>query len=212
MQRFTLKQDGHEKRILSAKFEVRAEDGKPSRITGYAAVFNKRSVNFGSKDYPFYEIIEPGAFREVLKDDVKAVIDHRGGLATLARTKSGTLSISEDDLGLRFEFEPPDTQAGRDIMEILKRGDIDQASFAFTVKRGGDKMEENDKGEMIRTILAGGIERLYDVSVVTEPAYPDTLVQARDVEHLITQKRLSKLAAEKDARERRIRMIELQAL
>lgn len=212
MQRFTLKQDGHEKRILSAKFEVRAEDGKPSRITGYAAVFNKRSVNFGSKDYPFFEIIEPGAFREVLKDDVKAVIDHRGGLATLARTKSGTLSISEDDLGLRFEFEPPDTQAGRDILEILKRGDIDQASFAFTVKRGGDTMEENDKGEMIRTIKSGGIERLYDVSVVTEPAYPDTLVQARDVENLLVQKRLSKLAAEKEARERRIRMIELQAL
>lgn len=204
--------DGREKRVHSASFEVRADGESPKKIVGYAAIFNKRSQNFGSDDFPFFEIIEPGAFRNVLGDDVRAVIDHSGGLQTLARTKSGTLKLSEDEIGLRFELELPDTTAGRDIATILQRGDIDQASFAFQVDREGqafEDIEENGKEVTIRRIQT--VSRLYDVSPVTYPAYPDTIVQARSFEDRMNQKRFSALRAAQDARARHIRLLELES-
>jgi len=205
--------EGREKRIYKADFEIRSEEGGPSKVVGYAAMFNKRSENFGGETYPFYEIIKPGAFSSVLKDDVRALIDHSGGLQTLARTKSRTLELSEDEIGLRFEFEAPDTQAGRDIVTILKRGDIDQASFAFIVDREGqefEEKEENGKEVTIRTITQ--IKRLYDVSPVTYPAYPETIVQARSMEERINQKKICAFTADNEARARTLRLLELKQL
>ena len=205
--------DGREKRVLNAKFEVRSAEDSPSKVVGYAALFNKRSENFGNGEYPFFEVIAPGAFRDVLNDDVRAVIDHQGGLQTLARTKSGTLKLSEDELGLRFEFEAPNTQAGRDIIEILKRGDIDQASFAFTVSEEGQSFEditEDGKAVTVRTV--NKISRLYDVSPVTYPAYPDTLVQARSFEKFLHERKTTrnndKAEIESAARARHLEIIE----
>jgi len=200
-------------RHFQAKFEVRSEGEQSApKVVGYAAIFGKRSENFGTRDYPLYEIISPGAFGDVLGNDVRALIDHSGGLQTLARTKSGTLKLTEDEIGLRFEFEAPNTQAGRDIVEILKRGDIDQASFAFQVDHDGqsfDDIEENGQDITIRTISK--VTRLYDVSPVTYPAYPDTLVQARSVEHfIINQHRSHALKANQNARARYLRLKELE--
>lgn len=203
--------DGKEKRVLDAKFEIRSESDKPNKVVGYAAMFNKRSENFGWDDAPFFEVIAPGAFRNVLNDDVRAVIDHSGGLQTLARTKSGTLQIFEDDLGLRFEFEAPDTQAGRDIVTILKRGDIDQASFAFTVNPEGQEIEEREedgKTVYVRTIKE--VNRLYDVSPVTYPAYQDTMVQARSLETFLNEKRNFALEAKQLARARSLQLLKLK--
>lgn len=213
-QRITLKpEDGREKRISPASFEVREDGDKPVKVVGYAAIFNKRSVNFGSDTYPFYEIIQPGAFAGVISDDVRAVIDHSGGLQTLARTKSGTLQLTEDEIGLRFEFEAPDTTAGRDIVKILKRGDIDQSSFAFSVNKDGssfEDIEENGKEVTIRTITK--VEKLFDVSPVTYPAYPDTIVQARSMEDFLNNKKLCARKAKHEARARKIKLAELETL
>jgi len=160
-----------EKRAFNAEIEVRAEGETPT-ISGYASVFNKRSENLGG----FREVIAPGAFDGVLNDDVRALFNHDANFL-LARTASGTLRLSVDEEGLRYEFEPPNTTAGRDLVESMKRGDITQSSFAFTV--ASDSWEERDGG-MLRTI--NKVERLYDVSPVTYPAYPDASVGLRSLE------------------------------
>lgn len=168
-----------ERRFTTAKVEVRADgDGKVATVRGYAAMYDRRSENLGG----FVEIIKRGAFDEVLKDDVRALFNHDANLI-LARSKNGdgTLRVGVDDTGLWYEFTPPDTQAGRDLVVSLKRGDVDQSSFAFAVRREGQDWKDEDGGKlMVRTISK--VARLYDVSPVTYPAYPDTTVATRSLE------------------------------
>lgn len=144
-----------------------AEDGT-MRLSGYAAVFNDDSVPL-----PFIERIAPGAFRKTLTEtpDVRLLINHEG--LPLARTKNGTLRLTEDTAGLYMDADLPDTQAARDLYTLVERGDVDQMSFAFRVIR-----QKWNEGRTERTLtevsLADG-----DVSVVTYPAYPTTTVEAR---------------------------------
>lgn len=174
-----------ERRFTTGAVEIRSEgEGKPTKARGYAAMFGKRSSNLGSEDYQFFEIIDRGAFDDVLKDDVRALFNHDPNLI-LARSKggAGTLSIGADDSGLWYEFDLPDTQAGRDLAVSLKRGDVDQSSFAFSLTRDGQVWEEKTEGGKTtynRTIKK--VARLYDVSPVTYPAYPDTSVAMRSLE------------------------------
>ena len=191
-------------------FEVRAEEGKRPVIMGYAAVFNKRSNNLGYSGWDFYEIIEPGAFDAVLNDDVRALVDHQSGNMTLARTKPGTLRLNQDDIGLRFEFDVPDTTAGNDIYELVSSGAIDQASFAFRVDPEKQKFEEIEGGGDLRTIQRGGIKNLLDISLVTYPAYEETLVQARNNEPGMTERTLQLERVNKEKRARRFRFLEAQ--
>ena len=152
--------------------ELRAEEGKDNvTVTGHGAVFNQEA-NIGW----FYERVEPGAFDEALKNsDIRALINHDPNLL-LARTGSKTLEVGTDSNGLTYRFDAPDTSYGKDLVISMKRGDINQSSYAFTLKRkdedgeDGDKWEEKD-GKVIRTILPNGVKRLYDVSVVTYPAF-----------------------------------------
>jgi HK97 family phage prohead protease len=159
--------------------ELRA-DGESRRVEGYAAVFGSESENLGW----FTEEIAPGAFDDVMRDDVRALYNHDENLI-LARTRSGTLELSLDGKGLRYAFEAPNTTAGNDLLESIRRGDITQSSFGFRVKE--DKWENKDVEEngnkmtkTKRTIVK--LERLYDVSPVTFPAYPDTEVARRSME------------------------------
>lgn len=148
--------------------EARA-DGEGMRLSGYAAVFNDSSVPL-----PFKESIAPGAFRKTLSEtpDVRLLINHEG--LPLARTKNGTLKLEEDERGLRFDADLADTQEGRDIYELVKRGDVDQMSFAFRVIR--QKWNDDRSRRVLTEVsLADG-----DVSVVTYPAYPTTTVEARE--------------------------------
>jgi HK97 family phage prohead protease len=159
-----------ERRTFTVKdVEARqAEDGT-MRLRGYAAVFNDASVPL-----PFKETIAPGAFRKTLSEtpDVRLLINHEG--LPLARTKNGTLTLTEDDRGLFMDAEIADTNEGRDLYKLVERGDVDQMSFAFRVIR----QKWNDD-RSVRTLtevsLADG-----DVSVVTYPAYPTTSVEARE--------------------------------
>lgn len=174
-----------ERRFTTGAVEIRtAAEGGAKTVRGYAAVFGKRSGNLGTENYQFFEIIDRGAFDDVLKDDVRALFNHDPNLI-LARSKAGegTLKIGADDTGLWYEFTPPDTNAGRDLTESLKRGDVDQSSFAFSLVQAGQAWEEKTDGGktvVLRTIKK--VARLYDVSPVTYPAYPDATVALRSLE------------------------------
>jgi len=158
-----------ETRALPGEIEVRSDDdGKRQVITGYAAVFGSYSQDLGG----FVEIIKPGAFRQALAEDqdVRALIDHDSRLI-LGRTKSGTLRLTEDDRGLHYEIDVPDTQAGRDVVTSIRRGDISGSSFSFTV-RGVDGDSWREEGDRVIRELRS--VDLYDVSPVTYPAYKAT--------------------------------------
>lgn len=172
----------HERRILNAKVELRAAaDGKPALVVGYAAVYGSRSNTLRSSRGDFVEVIEPGFFEPALNDDVRALFNHDANLV-LARSNAGkgSLRLFSDEVGLGYEFEAPDTTAGRDLVVSIKRGDVDNSSFGFRVKDGGDSWERRD-GVLVRTLRKGGCAALVDVSPVTYPAYPETEVATRSV-------------------------------
>jgi len=153
-----------EKRIFNIenKFETR-EDGQEV-VVGYGSIFNSRSENLGG----FFEYISPSAISQetIEKSDVRALINHDPNLV-LARSTAGNLSLSVDEKGLRYEFEIPETSYGKDLAINMKNGNISQSSFAFTV--GSDVWSTDEDGYDIRTITS--IDKLYDVSPVTYPAY-----------------------------------------
>ena len=152
--------------------ELRDDDGQ-QRISGYAAVFNTLSENLGG----FREQIAPGAFDPVMGDDVRALFNHEPHLI-LGRTTADTLQLELDATGLRYRIDPPDTQYARDLVKSIERQDVTQSSFAFRV--ADDSWDEDDDGRLVRTIKQ--FKRLYDISPVTYPAYPDTTVAARSLD------------------------------
>ena len=179
--------DNIERRYTKRKVEVRnAEEGDQPKITGYGAVFESRSEDLGG----FVEIIERGAFDDVLNDDVRGLFNHDNNII-LGRSSAGTLRLDVDDIGLRYEIDPPDTQMIRDmVLTPMRRGDITQSSFGFFVEE--DDFQEDRNGIVTRTIKKVG--RLVDVSPVTFPAYPETEVALRKLSKFVD--RSSKFAAE----------------
>lgn len=164
--------------------EVRAKGDKPATILGHAALFNQKSVYMMG----FRETIEPGAFSESLTGDIRALWQHDTA-RVLGRTKAGTLRLWEDDQGLAFELNPPDTQDGRDAVTLIERGDVDQMSFGFNVAPGGDSWAEDEDGIPLRSLRAVS---LMEISPVTWAAYPQTGVGVMRsapewVQHLLTQ-------------------------
>jgi hypothetical protein len=166
-----------ERRIFeSGRIEIRkASPTSPVGVRGYAAKFNTLSENLGG----FREQIAPGAFDGVLQDDVRCFFNHDENLI-LGRTTAGTLRITADATGLMYEADLPDTQAARDLAISMERGDITQSSFAFRLAANGDSWDENEDGVIIRTITQFG--RLYDVSPVSIPAYPDATSGMRSLD------------------------------
>ncbi len=163
-----------EKRCLMAGVQLRAaKAGKgPGTVVGYAAVFSKMSQDLGY----FVEKIQRGAFAGVLGQDVRALKNHDSNYL-LGRSKSGTLRMSEDEIGLRVEIDLPDTQVGRDTAEEIGRGDMDGMSFSFAA----DVDQWDYSGEVpIRTLVK--IRDLYDVGPVAYPAYTDTSAAMRSLE------------------------------
>ncbi|MGB5689249.1 MAG: HK97 family phage prohead protease [Woeseiaceae bacterium] len=152
---------------------MRASDKSP-RIVGHAAVFDSMSENLGG----FREIIKPGAFaKAVEQDDVRALWNHNPD-HVLGRNRAGTLSLREDDTGLAVDIDAPDTQVARDLMLSIERGDVSEMSFGFRVRAGGSSWDEDENGEIIRTLTDVS---LFDVSPVTYPAYPETDAAVRDM-------------------------------
>lgn len=160
-------------------FEFRAEDGETPKIVGYGAVFGKRSENLGG----FVEVIEPGAFDAVLGNDVRALWNHNPDFI-LGRTVSGTMRLSVDETGLRYEIDADsESSLVRDlVLRPMMRGDVTQSSFGFTI--GEEDWTEVD-GVPLRTIRS--VSRLFDVSPVAYPAYPDASVALRRLEQINAQ-------------------------
>ena len=150
-----------------------AAGGKPV-VEGYAAVFNEGSQDLGG----FTEIVLPGAFKRSLKTaDVRCLMNHNEN-HVLGRIKSGTLDVREDSKGLKFRCELPDTQTARDLHKLVARGDVDQCSFGFLTV-GQNWKETKDAAGGISIVRELTDVDLFDVSVVTFPAYTGTSVDAR---------------------------------
>ena len=135
-------------------------------VRGTAVKFDQLSRNLGW----FREKFDRDAFSDVMEDDVVALFNHNID-KVLARSISGTLRYWTDDTGLQYEFEAPDNTAGRDLLVSLQRGDIRHSSFSFTI--ADERWEDDEEAGETRTVLK--VKRLYDVSPVVFPAYPQSV-------------------------------------
>ena len=162
--------------VVKEQREFRMENAEQNgnTIRGYAAVYNSDSEWMGG----FYEQIATGAFDDVMENDVRAYFNHDENLL-LGRVSSGTLRISTDKRGLFYEVDLPNTTYANDLAELMKRGDVNQSSFAFLIEK--DRWEQRD-GVTYRIIEK--VSRLLDVSPVAQPAYPDATseLKTRDLE------------------------------
>jgi uncharacterized protein len=163
----------------------RAATSNERKLEGYAAMFNTYSQDLGG----FREKIKPGAFKNALKEgqDVRFLVNHSPD-SVMGRTKNGTLSLREDDKGLKFSVSLPDTQAARDLYTTVQSGLMDQCSFSFKVRDGGDTWGQDfeiDPDDRSKKVYFAAREvsdvDLFDVSAVTYPAYTNTKVEALDV-------------------------------
>lgn len=156
--------------------EIRA-DVRGNTLRGHASVFNQQT-----RIADWFEEVDPGFFDRALRDGDDTVLqaEHQG--LPMARTKSGTLKLAKDSTGLLFEADLPDTSLARDVRVLVDRGDLASCSFGFTV--AGDEWTTRGDGSPLRTLTDCG--RLWDVSVVTFPAYEGTDVALRQLGDLPT--------------------------
>jgi hypothetical protein len=159
-----------DKDIEYRTFTLDSVDKSDGHLVGHAAVFNQLSEDLGG----FREKIDKGAFSKTISEsDIRALHNHDSNYVW-GRNKSGTLKLSEDDHGLAIDITPPDAQWARDVKASIDRGDINQMSFGFnTIK---DEWDNSTKDNVTRTLKE---VRLFDVSTVTYPAYPQTSVAVR---------------------------------
>lgn len=184
--------------------EAKPDSGSIGTLVGYAAVFNERSLDLGG----FTEIVLPGAFKESLKrgDDVRALIGHDPRLI-VGRRSAETLRIEEDAKGLRYEIDLPDTTAGRDVLESVKRRDLDGSSFGFGVLK--DDWKRLDADVYVRELIEVD---LFDVGPATYPAYTGTTAEAREVVAQLLAEGRRRVGLDGPARQRRDRIIALHRL
>jgi len=188
-----------ERRFLStgaAPVQLEERADKPALIRGYAAVFF-REDDRGTEFELWGDMVErimPGAFDSALQraDDVRALFNHDPSLI-LGRAAAQTVRLSVDGVGLRYEIDPPDTQAARDLVESIRRGDVTGSSFAFSVV---DERFVRDGDRQVREVRD---VRLFDVGPVTYPAYGASQADVRELERrfasMVTKKRGQSLAS-----------------
>lgn len=145
------------------------DDSDKMIVEGYALRFNKLSNDLGG----FVEEISPEALKETDLSDVRCLIDHDSS-KVLGRTTSETLELNVDDEGLHFRCELPDTTYANNLYTSIKRKDINQCSFGFILdEEDGDSFEKRDSDGLFKRTIRK-IRSLFDVSIVTYPAYNDT--------------------------------------
>jgi hypothetical protein len=195
-----------ERRIAESAIEVRFADAEAqtgTTIRGYAARFNSPSQPIGGR---FVEQIAPGAFDDVLGDDVRALINHDPSLI-LGRSVAGTLRLSVDGQGLAYEVDLPDVGYARDLATSIARGDINQSSFGFSLELDGEEWSRGEGGMKVRTITK--VKRLYDVSPVTYPAYAEATVGLRSLQRFEDAESAAVQASVAAEAERRARWLQL---
>lgn len=158
--------------------EIRAVPDPPNDemiVEGYAIRFNEPAV-FDIAGTEYREIIAPGALDYADMRDVPLKYNHSDHVMVMARTRNKTLELIKDEKGLFIRAKLADTTAGRDLYTLIKRGDIDKMSFAFTVDYDNDG-DEYDRKTRTRTIKR--IKKIWDVAAVDTPAYDTTSISAR---------------------------------
>lgn len=175
-------------RFRTQMMEARSsDDGEKKVLSGYAAKFNEESLPL--RDWwgdTFVEVISPGAFKKSLEtNSVKALYNHNAD-HVLGSTKSGTLMVTEDAVGLRFDLDLPNTQVANDLYESVQRGDIDGVSFGFRCKE--DKWAETKLDGGWKTIRTLREIELIEISPTPFPAYEATEVDCRSLEEIRAKK------------------------
>lgn len=183
-----------ELRVIEANVDPQTEPA----IEGYASVFDSWSEELGGNS-PFREKVVKGAFEETIQnDDIRALFNHDPNYV-LGRNKAGTLTLEEDEKGLKVRIVPPDTQWAKDLLVSIKRGDITQMSFGFTVILDRWSYEDNlDVRELLKV-------KLFDVSPVTFPAYAQTECGIRTMLDIM-QTHQSEVAKSKETNKRKLEM------
>lgn len=180
---------------IRAMETIKAVDDEKQIIEGYALKFNTLSNDLGG----FVEEISPEALKDADLSDVRCYFNHDSS-KVLGRTTSQTLELKVDDEGLYFRCQLPDTSYAKDLYTSIRRGDISQCSFGFLLDEDGDTFEKRDDGLFKRTL--NKIKSIWDVSVVSVPAYSDTNVAPalRSIEN-IKQHELDEIKAKQKQEE-----------
>jgi HK97 family phage prohead protease len=167
--------------VRAAAPKEEADSGKMI-IEGRAVVFDNKTVLFKYDDIEYSEVIEKGALDEADMTDVFLKYNHSDNFMVLARTRNKSLTLDLRDDGLYVSAELADTTEGRDLYALVKRGDIDKMSFAFTIR-------EESYDNQTHTWTVRKIDKLYDVAAVPVPAYQDTELYARRFGDVETRQR-----------------------
>lgn len=162
-----------QRNLTASNIEIREEESGVRTISGYAVKWEMKSVTMGYFRR-FKEQFRKGAFTESLTNEDQLALWSHDTSRVLGRTKNGTLRLYEDDVGLRFELDLPNTTLGNDAYETIKRGDVDGVSFGFQMKQ--QTWDESDPDNIVRTVTNA---KLMEISPVAFPAYPDSQVSAR---------------------------------
>lgn len=181
---------------IRAMETIKAVDDEKMIVEGYALRFNTLSNDLGG----FVETISPEALKEADLSDVRCLIDHDSS-KVLGRTTSETLELKIDDEGLYFRCQLPDTTYANNLYTSIKRKDINQCSFGFILDEDGDSFEKREEDGLFKRTLRK-IKSLFDVSIVTYPAYNDTQVAPalRSIEN-IKQQELDEIKAKQQQEE-----------
>lgn len=173
-----------ESRTLTRPLEMRAEGEGGKKIGGLGVVYNSTADIGGC----FREVFAPGAFRDSLAADVLALFGHDRN-RVLGRTLARTLRLDEDEAGVSYEIDLPDTTDGRDMAELVKRGDIRGTSFGFVAEK--ETWDETTEPPT-RTIHKA---RLREISPTADPAYSDTTIAMRSLESARKERRATNFSA-----------------
>ena len=155
--------------------EIRAlepTDQNEMIVEGRAIVYDSPTVMYEIDGIKYYEVIQRGALEGADLRDVPFKYNHSDSVMVMARTRNKTLELIPDDKGLLIRARLANTTAGRDLYELIRRGDIDKMSFAFSVAE-----DSYDRDTRTRKIIK--FKRIWDVSAVDTPAYSDTFIAAR---------------------------------
>ena len=164
------------------------DDENKQLVEGYAAVFNQRALIWESEwsGWKYMEVIDRNAFNGADMSDTVFKYNHGDIAMVLARASNNTLTMNTDDKGLRISADIIDTNNGTDVYKLIKRGDLNKMSFAFTVK---NERSESDRENKIYTRTITAFDKIYDVAVVDFPAYDGTSIQARSKEYFVNLER-----------------------
>lgn len=195
-----------ESRFIPLEIELRADgEGESVTLVSHAPPWESLSKPIHGEGRPFREVFKRGAFTN-LSDDIIAGFNHEKN-AILGRTSAGTLRLSEDDTGLRYEVDlSTETTAGRDVAAHVKRGDVKGSSFEFVIEPGGQELRMAENGDIVRTVTKA---KLFQVGPVTRPIY-DTEVAFRSMDEWLAEETASDTSAKLSAARRRLRLAEAE--